>query len=264
MKVIILSCLCTSSVMSRFGPPVSVRSVDMAVGFRCRGSPNINHLLGVSSPKPLRPCIALQPVFEYRHPPSTGLITAKKNRPREKRVAFADAKGLSLITVRLFSEKEDKIPREPLKTPRLKKKLGSATETVHNAPRLKLGFEQPCRDFQAFRSRLQDQMVVLESCHVTGCSIFGTVRVKNVCFEKAVQIRITFDTWRSHQDVPCTYLDQSYGEPGTDVFEFNIRVPERLDPRERVEFCVSYFPAAFSAARWDNNNGGNYCIHVCD
>lgn len=261
MQIIILSYFCISSVMSRFGPPVSVRSVDMTVGFRCRGSPNINHLLGVSSPKPLRPCISLQPVFEYRHSPSTGLITAKSSR-REKRVAFADAKGLSLITVRLFSEKEDKIPREPVKIPRLKK-LGCTKETVNKALKLKLGFEQPCRDFQAFRSRLQDHMVVLESCNVTRCSILGTVRVKNVCFEKVVQIRITFDTWRSYKDVPCTYLEQSYGEPGTDVFEFNIGVPERIDPGERIEFCVSYSPAAFSAARWDNNNGDNYCIHVC-
>ncbi len=59
-------------------------------------------------------------------------------------------------------------------------------------------------------------------------------------------------------------MEHSYGEPGTDVFEFNIRVPERLNPRERIEFCVSYSPAAFSAAQWDNNNGKNYCIHVCE
>uniref|UniRef100_A0A9J8DIF1 Protein phosphatase 1 regulatory subunit n=1 Tax=Cyprinus carpio carpio TaxID=630221 RepID=A0A9J8DIF1_CYPCA len=260
--MLILWCFCPSSVMSRFGPPVSVRSVDMTVGFRCRGSPNINHLLGVSSPKPLRPCIAHQPVIEYRHSPSTGLIKAKSSR-REKRVAFADAKGLSLITVRLFSEKEDKISREPVKIPRLKK-LGCAKETVNNTSRLRLGFEQPCGDFQAFRSRIQERMVALESCKVTRCAILGTVRVKNVCFEKAVQIRITFDAWRSYQDVACRYLEQSYGEPGTDVFEFNISVPERINARERIEFCVSYLPAAFSAAQWDNNNGKNYCIYVCE
>lgn len=246
-----------SSVMSRFGPPVSIRSVD--VGFRCRGSPHINHLLGVSSPKPLRPCISHQPVFEYRHSPSKGLI---KSGRREKRVAFADAKGLSLITVRLFSEKEDKIPREPLKIPRLKK-LSCATEPANKTLRLSVGFEQPCRDFQAFRSRLQDHMVLLESCDVSKRCILGTVRVKNVCFEKAVNIRITFDTWRSYLDVPCTYLDQCYGEPGTDVFEFNISVPERIDPRERIEFCVSYLPASLGATEWDNNNGNNYCINVC-
>ncbi|XP_016417880.1 protein phosphatase 1 regulatory subunit 3C-like isoform X1 [Sinocyclocheilus rhinocerous] len=245
-----------ANVMSRFGPPVSVRSVDMTVGFRCRGSPNINRLLGVSSPKPLRPCISHQPVIEYRHSPSTGLITAERGRG-EKRVAFADAKGLSLITVRLFSEKEDTIPREPVKIPRLKK-------TVNITSRLRLGFEQPCGDFQAFRSRLQERTVALESCNVTRCSILGTVRVKNVCFEKAVQIRITFDAWRSYQDVACSYLEQSYGEPGTDVFEFNIGVPERINPRERIELCVSYLAAAFSAAQWDNNNGKNYCIHVCE
>lgn len=237
--------------MSRFGPPVSVRSVDVAVGFRCRGSPHINHLLGVSSPKPLRPCISHQPVFEYRHPPSAALL---KSGRREKRVAFADAKGLSLITVRLFSEKEDKIPR----TPRLEK----LAEPADEASRLSVGFEQPCRDFQAFRSRLQDRAVLLESCDVSKRRILGTVRVKNFCFEKEVHIRITFDTWRSYLDVPCTYLDQCYGEPGTDVFAFNISVPERVDPRERIEFCVSYLPVALGETEWDNNDGKNYCIHV--
>lgn len=244
-----------ANVMSRFGPPVSMRSVD--VGFRCRGSPHINHLLTVSSPKPLRPCISHQPVFEFTHTPATGLIRSGR---REKRVAFADAKGLSLITVRLFSEKEDKIRREPLKIPRLKKMICS-TEPANKTLGLSLGFDQPCRDFQAFRTRLQDHMVLLESCDVTKRCILGTVRVKNVCFEKAVHIRITFDTWRSYMDVPCAYLDQCYGEPGTDVFEFNISVPERIDGH--IEFCVSYSPAALAATEWDNNNGKNYCIYVC-
>ncbi|XP_067268544.1 protein phosphatase 1 regulatory subunit 3C-B-like [Pseudorasbora parva] len=243
-----------ANVMSRFGPPVSVRSVDM--GFRCRGSPHINHLLTVPSPKPLRPCLSPQPLFEFRH---SGLI---KSGRREKRVAFADAKGLSLITVRLFSEKEDKIPHEPLKIPKLKK-LSCPTEPALKTSGLSLRFPEPCRDFQAFRSRLQDHMVLLESCEVSKRCILGTVRVKNVCFEKAVHIRITFDSWRSYLDVPCTYLDQCYGEPGTDVFEFNISVPERLDPRERIEFCASYLPAAFGVTEWDNNNGKNYCIYVC-
>ncbi|KAK7135273.1 hypothetical protein R3I94_014053 [Phoxinus phoxinus] len=246
-----------ANVMSRFGPPVSMRSVD--VGFRCRGSPHIKHLLTVSPPKPLRPCLSHQPAFEFTHTPAAGLI---KSVRREKHVAFADAKGLSLITVRLFSEKEDKIPREPLKIPRLKK-LPCSTESATKTSGLSLGFDPPRGDFQAFRTRLRDHMVLLESCDVTKRCILGTVRVKNVCFEKAVHIRITFDAWRSYLDVPCAYLDQCYGEPGTDVFEFNISVPERIDPRERIEFCVSYLPAALGATEWDNNNGKNYCVYVC-
>ncbi|XP_051524677.1 protein phosphatase 1 regulatory subunit 3C-B-like [Myxocyprinus asiaticus] len=249
-----------ANVISRLGSPVlpvSVMSVDLAIGFRCRSSPRINHLLAVSSPKPLRSCITRLPVLEYRHPPPTALPTTTKSGRRGKRVAFADSKGLSLITVRLFSEKEEKIACEPL--PRLKK-LNRVLETS----RLRLGFDEPCVDFQAFRSRLQENMVLLESCKVTKRSVLGTVRVRNVCFEKAVHIRVTFDTWRSYRDVPCTYLDQRYGEPGTDVFEFNITVPEQMDSRGRIEFCVSYLPCGFSDAVWDNNYGRNYCIHVCD
>ncbi|XP_051963955.1 protein phosphatase 1 regulatory subunit 3C-B-like [Xyrauchen texanus] len=247
-----------ANVMARLGSPVlpvSVMSVDLAIGFRCKSSPRINYLLSVSSPKPLRPCITR--LLEYRHPPPTALPTTKSGR-RGKRVAFADSKGLSLITVRLFSEKEEKIAYETVKMPRLKK-LHCVKETS-----LRLGFDQPCVDFQAFRSRLQENMVLLESCKVTKRSVLGTVRVRNVCFEKAVHIRVTFDTWRSYLDVPCSYLDQCYGEPGTDVFEFNITVPEQMDSRGLIEFCVSYLPSGFSDAVWDNNYGKNYCIHVCE
>ncbi|XP_051510225.1 protein phosphatase 1 regulatory subunit 3C-B-like [Myxocyprinus asiaticus] len=251
-----------ANVMSRLGSPampVTVLSMDLTIGFRCRNSPNFNHLLRVSSPKPLRPCIARHPALEYSHSPSTALITTTKTSRRRKRVAFADSKGLSLITVRLFSEKEETIPCEPLKMPRLKK-----LNCVKVTPRLRLGFDQPCIDFQSFRSRMQENMVLLESCKVTNHSVMGTVRVRNVCFEKAVHIRITFDTWRSYLDVPCTFLDQCYGEPGTDVFEFNITVPKQITPRGWVEFCVSYLPGGFSDAVWDNNYAKNYCIYVCD
>ncbi|KAI7797453.1 protein phosphatase 1 regulatory subunit 3C-B-like [Triplophysa rosa] len=247
-----------ANVMTRLGTPVSVMSMDMAMSFRCRSSPqHLSHLIGVSSPKPLRPCITHHPAFEYKH---TRITTTNTGR-REKRVAFADSKGLSLITVRLFSEKYEKL--EPVKQPRLWK-LNCVKETVNETLRLRLGFEQPCLDFQAFRCRLRERMVLLESCKVTRRSILGTVRVRNICFEKAVHIRVTFDAWHSYLDVPCTYLDQCYGEPGTDVFEFNVTVPEQLDTGGRTEFCVSYLPGGFSAAEWDNNNGKNYCIHVCD
>ncbi|XP_065103694.1 protein phosphatase 1 regulatory subunit 3C-B-like [Paramisgurnus dabryanus] len=255
------------NVMSRLGTPVSMMSLDM-MGFRCRSSPNINHhhhhLKGLSSPKPLRSCITHHhhSEFEYRRTPSRTLIKTKTHR-QEKRVAFADSKGLSLITVRLFSEKDETFSPEPVARSRIKK-LNCVKETVKTSSSLRVGFEQPCLDYQAFRCRLQERMVLLENCKVTRRSIMGTVRVRNVCFEKAVNIRITFDTWRSYLDVPCTYLDQCYGEPGTDVFEFNVTVPEQIKTGERIEFCVSYLPGGFGEASWDNNDGNNYCIHVCE
>lgn len=236
--------------MTRLGTPVSVMSMEMAMSFRC--SPRFSPLIGVSSPKPLRPCIARQPAFEYKRSPSTARVTAGR---REKRVAFADSKGLSLITVRLFCDQDEK--PQPVK-------FYCVKDAVCKTPILRLGFEQPCLDFQAFRCRMRERAVLLESCKATRRSILGTVRVRNICFEKAVHVRISFDAWSSYRDVPCAYLDQCYGEPGTDVFEFNVSVPEQLETGGRIEFCVAYLPSGFSAHEWDNNNGENYCIHVCD
>ncbi|XP_045082924.1 protein phosphatase 1 regulatory subunit 3C-like [Coregonus clupeaformis] len=77
---------------------------------------------------------------------------------------------------------------------------------------------------------------------------------------KAVCIRITFDSWHSHQDVPCAFLKERYGVPDTDIFD--ITLPKLRD--ENIEFCVSYLPDRYSTPFWDNNNGQNYSIFVSD
>lgn len=90
--------------------------------------------------------------------------------------------------------------------------------------RLRLGFPQPSADFQCFRARLREDMVLLGSCSV-----------KNQSFQKAVGIRITFDSWHSQQDVSCAFLKERYGGPDTDIFEFDITLP-MLD--EKFKFFV--------------------------
>ncbi|XP_076846336.1 protein phosphatase 1 regulatory subunit 3C-B-like [Brachyhypopomus gauderio] len=244
---------------------ISVLSIPMDMAFtRHRSSSPHGRRHTVPSPKPLRSCIHHR-AFLNKHPPSTTHALTKVVAPGsggEKRVIFADSKGLSLTSVRVFCKREGKVHAEPPEPPR-PQTLNLVKDGAAQGPKMRLGFTPPCADFRDFRCRLRDSAVLLESCCVTERSVLGTVRVRNICYQKAVRVRITFDSWRTHQDVSCTYLDQSYGEPDTDVFAFDIALPGSVDPREKIEFCVSYLPGGYGNAMWDNNYGKNYSIHMC-
>lgn len=186
---------------------------------------------------------------------------------KKRRVVFADSKGLSLTAVCVFTA-EEVIPYPKLtlrsRQPVTLKEAPPTGSTGHDrgSRRVHLGFAQPSSDFQSFLAQLHGALVALESCTVTECALSGTVLVKNVSYQKDVQLRVTFDSWRSHRDVPCVYLYQGYYAPDTDTFTFSVPLPESLDPQDRLEFCVSYLPGGYDTPMWDNNRGQNYRIHV--
>ncbi|KAJ4942461.1 hypothetical protein JOQ06_012327 [Pogonophryne albipinna] len=187
---------------------------------------------------------------------------------KNKRVIFADSRGMSLTAVREFSDEEEQSDINLL--PSLQD-LGSMMEDGYSCTvstccpgtSLKLGFSQPSADFQAFRAKLAESMVTLENCSVNEQALHGTVRVRNISFQKEVRVRITFDSWQSYRDVPCAYLPKRFGGPQTDIFEFDIAIPKVLDAKRRIEFCLSYSPGGQSEPFWDNNNGQNYSVVLC-
>uniref|UniRef100_A0A3Q3WKZ6 CBM21 domain-containing protein n=1 Tax=Mola mola TaxID=94237 RepID=A0A3Q3WKZ6_MOLML len=187
---------------------------------------------------------------------------------RNKRVFFADSCGLSLAAVRVFSDEEEQSDLDPLLS---LQGLGSMTEDGYSCTvstccpgtRLKLSFPQPSADFQAFRAKLAKSMVTLENCSISEQALQGTIRVRNVSFQKDVRVRITFDSWQSYRDMPCTYLQERFGGPQTDIFEFDIAIPKVLDAKRKIEFCLIYLPGGHSEPFWDNNKGQNYSVAVC-
>uniref|UniRef100_A0A3B4VAK6 CBM21 domain-containing protein n=1 Tax=Seriola dumerili TaxID=41447 RepID=A0A3B4VAK6_SERDU len=184
----------------------------------------------------------------------------------KKRVVFADTKGLALTAVRLF------IPEPSSTTPALlmkpsPAKLQGQQSTPNNLRRykLRLAFPQPTLDFKAFLARLREMRVQLESCNISERSLSGKVCVSHVSTEKAVHIRVTFDSWRSHHDIPCTFLQQlRCGGSDMGVFAFDLSLPQNIDPKERIEFCVSFRPGPGVTPHWDDNRGKNYrCLSLC-
>ncbi|CAL9708448.1 unnamed protein product [Knipowitschia caucasica] len=186
---------------------------------------------------------------------------------KNKRVMFADTKGLALADVRMFSDREE--PSDLSILPSFQglnlteDSYSCTVSTCCPGTQLKLGFPQPSADFQAFRAKLEKSMVILENCSVSEQALQGTLRVKNICFQKDVHVRITFDSWYTFRDAPCVYLPKRFGGPLTDIFEFEVQIPKILDAKRKIEFCLKYLPGEYSEPFWDNNNGQNYNVLVC-
>lgn len=86
----------------------------------------------------------------------------------------------------------------------------------------------------------------------------GTVKVKNVSFEKEVIVRVTWDNWKSQQDIFCTY-SEIYGPSSAyviyDTFSFKITLPPSS---KKLEFCICF--RANGQEFWDNNDKKNYTL----
>lgn len=197
-------------------------------------SPAPPHHLRLPSTKSLRPCLAVTP-----RPPD----------PRKKGVVFADALGLALTTVRHFARPffdEDPLVLA-LASLRALRPLSNPTYT--------LDFQPPGEDYSSFRARLTWQQVCLEQCAVQGAAVAGTVRVRNIGFEKRVTLRVSYDNWKNQYDLQCSYLRDPYGGGDTDTFSFRLPLPPDT---QRAEFCICFW--CQGTEHWDNNQGKNYAL----
>lgn len=183
-----------------------------------------------------------------------GLSSTKDTRKAKKQVTFADHKGLSLTRVKVFSPFSDPI-HIPLN---VQEALSSAVPLKVDEDRLVLDFPQPSSDYLLFRQSLERNFVSLEHCMLKDQALAGTVKVKNLSFEKSVRLRVTFDTWKTHTDVDCVYVEDAYPSSYSDTFSFQVPLPEELPPHEWVEFAVCY--EVDGRQHWDSNHGRNYRV----
>ncbi|KAM9329156.1 protein phosphatase 1 regulatory subunit 3B [Gastrophryne carolinensis] len=241
----------TTSVLDFF-PHKPAMAVDIAMKFYLR-SPKIKqeHLECRITPKvkkPLRPCIQAS---------DKALLTEINNQENKvkKRVSFADSRGLALTMVKVYSELDD-----PLEIP------FNITELIDNLvnlttlekENLALDFDQPAADYLDFRNRLQADFVCLENCMLKERAIVGTVKVKNLAFQKSVKLRLTCNSWKSFTDHECQYVKDTYAGSDRDTFSFDIVLPDASQPHERMEFAVCF--ECNGKTYWDSNKGQNYRI----
>lgn len=184
----------------------------------------------------------------------------------KKRVVFADAKGLALTAVRLFiPEHSNPSPTLLMKPAPAKLQGQQLMSNKQQRYKMRLGFPKPTLDLKAFLARLRETGVQLGSCNISEHFLSGKVCISDVSTEKTVHMRVTFDSWRSHHDIPCTFLQQQRcGSSDLDVYSFDLSLPKNIDPKERVEFCVYFKPGPGATPHWDDNRGLNYrvCMEI--
>uniref|UniRef100_A0A0B7ATP6 CBM21 domain-containing protein n=1 Tax=Arion vulgaris TaxID=1028688 RepID=A0A0B7ATP6_9EUPU len=175
-----------------------------------------------------------------------------------KKVSFADHKGLALAQVRLVTEGPDE---PPYLNPEILSSLTlGANADVTCMPPIKLCFTQPASDYLAFREKINKNLVSLENVILRDYTVEGTIKVKNISFEKHVFVRLSLNEWESFEDVNATYVPGpglSYSDT-FDTFSFKMEIPPNFDVCRKVQFAVCF--EENGNQHWDSNDGINYCI----
>ncbi|XP_004847809.1 protein phosphatase 1 regulatory subunit 3G [Heterocephalus glaber] len=208
----------------------------------------------------------------------------------KKRVQFADSLGLSLASVKHFSEAEEpRVPPAvlsrlhsfPMRAEDLEQLGGLWASGAVRAPRpapppaLRPLFQLPGPSAAA--ERLRRQRVCLEQVQCpapTGAEVTGSGRVLRCPGPSAVLVRYTFTEWRTFLDVPAELQPEpppsgdAEGDPAAERFRFSLCLPPGLQPREgeagRVQDAAAvHFAVCYRCAQgefWDNNAGANYTL----
>ncbi len=257
-------CFHRSFGFSSYSFPHRVMPVDLAM--HTQNSSPVSQLLGMSALRASSPNLYSPELRRATSSSTSSLSLSSSARPlslyspgtctlrKKKRVVFADAKGLSLTSVRIFTTDPSETETEDAPQPEEHVKPKAPMQSVRL--RLKLGFPQPVADRASLMKTVQ-----LESCCLSEKALSGTVRVYNMKFDKIVFICITFDSWRSHKYIACTYVGQPNAAFETYLYSFNVSLPSDLDPKERLEFLV-FRPGNDKFPLVDNNKGKNYHILV--
>ncbi|KAF7665924.1 hypothetical protein LDENG_00127840 [Lucifuga dentata] len=169
-----------------------------------------------------------------------------------RKVSFADAFGLNLVSVKEFDNAdvtESGVSNTPEKevTHPLEEFYMSCLFTVPSST-------------EELDQRLQVQMVELESIELLPgtTTLHGIIRVVNLCYNKAVYIRITLDGWISYFEMLAEYVPGS-SDRKTDRFNFNYSLAPPFErDGTRVEFCLRYETSI--GTFWANNKDMNYVL----
>ncbi|KAL4612731.1 hypothetical protein GN956_G23158 [Arapaima gigas] len=168
-----------------------------------------------------------------------------------RKVSFADAFGLDLVSVKEF---------DSWNVPELSARSPPENDRGDPAGYLLLCLFTVPSSAEELMEKVADQKIELERVELLPetVSLRGSVRVMNLCFEKRVYVRTTLDGWDTHFDLAADFTPGS-SDGETDAFSFTLSVaPPREADRCRVEFCLRY--ETVLGTFWANNGGRNYVM----
>ncbi|XP_010204466.2 protein phosphatase 1 regulatory subunit 3A [Colius striatus] len=170
-----------------------------------------------------------------------------------RKVSFADAFGLDLVSIKEFDTWE--VPST------------GQNDDIENEvfPQEEYFFTQlftvPASQEELLQ-KVREQKVALESVVLLpGITCMnGIIRVLNVSFEKVVYVRMTLNNWLSYYDIFADFMPNSCGSE-TDQFCFKISlVPPYQRDGAKVDFCIRYETPV--GTFWANNDDKNYTL-IC-
>ena len=232
-----------------------------AVRPNLKGSKDTNEIIwkpaqfdGIKSDTPIKPCL-----FVPKEEGSSERVEVRK----AKSVHFADSCGLALTSVAtLFDNEEDLFAFKNFSRSRgfadrnSYPSFGNKKREFKDKQKSKLlNFVQPVT-LPDFHEKLATNNVSLENVVLREFSIFGTVAVKNLDYEKNVYLRYTINNWKSCQNAQGVYVTGS-STGRSDTFSFEIPMTD-VTEECNVEFCVCF--ETKSGSFWDNNNNQNYKV----
>lgn len=182
---------------------------------------------------------------------------------QKKIVRFADALGLDLADVRTFL---DDIPKVPVSAfdDLINADFSDSSESNISKVQLKTTkylmplFQQP-GGMPNFLDFVREYNVCLENVFVDDpflLSLKGSVRVRNLDFNKSVHIRYSLDGWKTFADVQATYAENSC-DGFSDRFTF-LLYAHTLSIGQKLELACRF--QCKGCQYWDNNRGANYCF----
>ncbi|XP_077104272.1 protein phosphatase 1 regulatory subunit 3E [Siphateles boraxobius] len=188
-------------------------------------------------------------------------IARKRSPSCQKKVRFADALGLDLISIKHFDDRD--MPEVPERIIDKFKKARALhlnnfdkSNTSSQSVFMELLFTNP-GSLPDFMDRVLAMNVLLESVQADEFSISGIVRVLNLAFEKNVYLRYTLNNWTTFVDILAYYVPRSC-DGHTDKFSFKIITPTFLEFGGTLQFAIRY--CVGGGEFWDNNNGSNYRV----
>ena len=103
--------------------------------------------------------------------------------------------------------------------------------------------------------------VAIENIDLVGTTVEGTVRARNIAFEKWIAVRFTLDKWQTTSEVTARYKESTPN--GTfDRFMFSIKLADVLSRAEEKTIFLAVRYSVAGREIWDNNSGRNYQVRV--
>ncbi|KAH9984421.1 putative phosphatase regulatory subunit-domain-containing protein [Russula vinacea] len=103
--------------------------------------------------------------------------------------------------------------------------------------------------------------IAVENIDLVGTTVEGSIRVRNLAFNKCIAVYFTFDHWETTSEVTARYKE-SLPDGTFDWFMFSIKLADVLSRAQEKTMHLAVRYAVSGREIWDNNGGRNYQVRI--